>query len=1434
MAVREAESTAGAVPATPVAQTSAPSADPTSVPSASPAIRIAIPKKSEIKHPKASSAINSLIDRVESGEITAEEAAKEAPLHQGESVGVIILLSGNVDGLVTFLEANGASNINAGEDYIEAYVPILLLGRTSEQPGVLRVDQIQLPGETQGTPQVIGQGPGVHNSKAWNDAGYSGQGIKVGVIDRGFRGFEDIMGSEVPAAVEARCYTRLLEYTQTLADCSDGGTHGTDVSESLMDIAPEAALYISDPRSPAELQDAVDWMISEGVSVINHSMMKQFDGPGDGTSPSSVSPLNSIDRAVAAGIVWVNAAGNQARGTWFQRGPFDYTTVDVDGEEARFLRFSGSEFKNRDSYIGGKLELRWEDEWGGADTDLDLFALVSGTDRIALQSIDLQTGEAWHNPLEWVGSIATFDIVIAHRSGPQPDWIQLFGWGPSRLKLNSSGAGSIANPAESANPGMLAVGAAPWYNINVLSNFSSRGPTPDGRIKPDVVAANCGETATGGEGFCGTSQASPHVAGMAALVRQRFPSYSPAQVVSYLKDNAEQRVSTPDPNNSWGHGLFVLPPFTQAPQPMPTTPGAPAISSVTPGTNSLTVAWRAPLQTGDAPVTTYDLRHIRSNAPSKANANWTVSKGVWAGSGTLAHDLTDLTGGVRYDVQLRAVNSAGEGPWSSTRTATPVSALAVPGAPIFVSVSPGEGSLTVVWNPPTSDGGSPLSAWELRRIRSDMTSKADGNWTVARGAWTGSGSMSHTLTGLAGGTQHDVQVRAVNAVGEGPWSATRTETPLQSGPACSADGAVPNAATNRGLLSDCEILLAVRDTLAGSGTLNWSSSIPIANWTGVIVRGTPQRVTWLHLHRRVLTGRIPPELGGLTGLNQLDLSYNQLTGTIPTALGSLTNLTALNLFVNRLAGPIPAELGRLTKLQALELWDNQLTGPIPPELGSLTNLQALHLNGNQLTGEIPPELGRLINLRALTLHDNQLMGKIPSDLVRLTNLERLFLSGNRFGDCVPAELRSITFIDRTTRRTEIGIPYCDVLLSGLTIGSATLTPQFNSYTTGYTAAASRSPITVSPISRQNATFEYLDAADKLLADADSTEAGHQVDVPADRVTSIKVKVLSQDGKVNRVYAIQITGPGALGAPVVNTPTAAGMGSLTVSWVPPSQTGGSSITAYHLRHIRNDSSSKNDADWTVEQDVWTGSGPLQYVLTGLTNGTRYDVQVRAVNVSGDGPWSAKATGTTAATTPGVPTGLTATANGERQIDLSWTAPSGNGGASITGYRIETSSDGWIWTALVANTRLSGTTYAHTGLTAGDTRHYRVSAINSAGAGPPSNVAEASTGAASAPDLAVDRPTLSESAPPGRRRTLHAEHHGAQPGQRGIGVHDTALLPVYRPGDHHRRHGGRPLHGLTCATVRNRLHGVHDTALLPIQRRGNPRRRHGGRYGLRVPP
>ena len=94
-------------------------------------------------------------------------------------------------------------------------------------------------------------------------------------------------------------------------------------------------------------------------------------------------------------------------------------------------------------------------------------------------------------------------------------------------------------------------------------------------------------------------------------------------------------------------------------------------------------------------------------------------------------------------------------------------------------------------------------------------------------------------------------------------------------------------------------------------------------------------------------------------------------------------------------------------------------------------------------------------------------------------------------------------------------------------------------------------------------------------------------------------------------------------------------------------------------------------------------------------------------------------------PGRPTGLTVFPKSQTRIQLAWTAPEERGSFAITGYRIEASEDaGSSWNA-VARTRGTRTDFRHGGLSAGDTRHYRVSAVSDAGASAPSNVASATT-------------------------------------------------------------------------------------------------------------
>ena len=223
-------------------------------------------------------------------------------------------------------------------------------------------------------------------------------------------------------------------------------------------------------------------------------------------------------------------------------------------------------------------------------------------------------------------------------------------------------------------------------------------------------------------------------------------------------------------------------------------------------------------------------------------------------------------------------------------------------------------------------------------------------------------------------------------------------------------------------------------------------------------------------------------------------------------------------------------------------------------------------------------------------------------------------------------------------------------------------------------------------------------------------------------------------KVTVTAAQSATAPGS---PTGLTAAADGQTEIDLSWTAPSDDGGAAITGYKIE-VSNNGSSWSD----LAAD--TGSTSASYSHTGLTAGTTRHYRVSAINSAGTGPVSNTDSATTdAATAPGAPTGLTATADGQTEIDLSWNAPADDGGAAITGYKIEVSTNGSSWSDLAADTGSTSASYSHTGLTAGTTRHYRVSAINSAGTGPVSNTDSATTDAASAPDLTVDAPTVNDS-------------------------------------------------------------------------------------------
>ena len=240
-----------------------------------------------------------------------------------------------------------------------------------------------------------------------------------------------------------------------------------------------------------------------------------------------------------------------------------------------------------------------------------------------------------------------------------------------------------------------------------------------------------------------------------------------------------------------------------------------------------------------------------------------------------------------------------------------------------------------------------------------------------------------------------------------------------AGEQCLYGQAVHDPDTNQALFNDCVVLLEAKNILGAEPSLNWSADVPMEEWEGVTLGGSPQRVTGLHFKDRGLKGEIAAELDYLWGLEELDLTGNQLTGGMPH-LGNSRSLEFLDLGSNRLSGEVPLSLGGPDNLEVLYLYKNKLRGEIPPELGDLESLTAIALDHNRLSGEIPSELGKLKNLDKVHLTNNRLVGNIPDELADISDLYGLFLSGNALTGCIPDGLRDVEENDFE----KLGLPFC--------------------------------------------------------------------------------------------------------------------------------------------------------------------------------------------------------------------------------------------------------------------------------------------------------------------------------------------------------------------------------------------------------------------------
>ena len=304
----------------------------------------------------------------------------------------------------------------------------------------------------------------------------------------------------------------------------------------------------------------------------------------------------------------------------------------------------------------------------------------------------------------------------------------------------------------------------------------------------------------------------------------------------------------------------------------------------------------------------------------------------------------------------------------------------------------------------------------------------------------------------------------------------------------------------------------------------------------------------------------------------------------------------------------------------------------------------------------------------------------------------------------------------------------DATLSALTVNDGTTDHTIDLASTSYTLdvgnAVTTVTLTATP-THTGASVTAVTLGGTAITDTDFTD-GITVPSLAEGDNEIVVTVTAEDGSATETYMVTVTRAATVpGAPTGLSATADGTSTIDLDWTAPSDDGGASITGYRIEVSPNGTSSS----WS-DLVANTNSTSTSYSHTGLSAGTTRHYRVSAINSVGTGAASRTANATTddaATTVPDAPTGLSATADGTSTIDLDWTAPSNDGGASITGYRIEVSPNGTSssWSDLVANTNSTSTSYSHTGLSAGTTRHYRVSAINSVGTGAASRTANATT-------------------------------------------------------------------------------------------------------------
>ncbi len=517
---------------------------------------------------------------VEAAELLARQRGLLTPDNQLRVT--LVLDTEDSSALVAELEKLGVIVRGTYRDLIDIGIPLELIVQTaqSDNPGqvfdhiteLAHVIGVQLPApgpldQLPATPSpvqpVISEGVKLIGAADWQRAGYTGKGIKVGVLDQGFDGYRDLLGRELPFNTQVKSFVPGIEADAT------GIRHGAAVAEIIHDVAPDAQLYLAYyDGGDVSMGNAVDWLLEQGVNIISHSA-GGLAAPMDGTGRD----VQMVQRAAQAGVLWINSAGNNARQHY--RGVY----TDSDNDQIH-------EFEPGKTLLGFRavpdqttqIVLSWNDWQPNGDQDLDLYLLDRDGNTLASSRNNRDNNRP---PVEQIvyrfDDAGTYFLAIHGVHVTRPLSMSLFVHETPLLDLADPGE-SIATPGDAAEA--LTVGAVNRQSMQ-LEPYSSQGPTADNRIKPDLVGPDGVSNVTfASEGFYGTSAAAPHIAGAAALVWSAYPGAQAADVRTYLLGSAIDLL-TPGPDNQTGYGILILPSAPPTPTPAPPTVTPSAVGQAT-------------------------------------------------------------------------------------------------------------------------------------------------------------------------------------------------------------------------------------------------------------------------------------------------------------------------------------------------------------------------------------------------------------------------------------------------------------------------------------------------------------------------------------------------------------------------------------------------------------------------------------------------------------------------------------------------------------------------------------------------------------------------------------------------------------------------------------------------------------------------------------